>query len=84
MGGDTIENIKKLLDSAFVYLHNNEIEKIDQIIEKLQDFDFSILTDNQKEEIFRQIEELISYLDAKRSEILHQLDSFNHMKKYKF
>ena len=84
MGGNTIKNIKKLLDSAFIYLHNNEIEKIDQIIEKLRNLDFSGFSNDQKEEIFRQIEELISSLDEKRSNILHQLDSFNRMKKYKF
>ncbi len=84
MGGNTIESIKKLLDLAFVYLHNNEIEKIDKVIQKLQNFDFSAFSDIQKEEILRQIEELISSLDAKKKNILHQLDSFNSVKKYKF
>ncbi|WP_200763836.1 hypothetical protein [Nitrosophilus alvini] len=84
MGGDRIENIKKIIDEVFICLENGEFEKLEELAIKLQTIDLSVLTEEEKKDIFSSVNSIISLVSEKKAEVANHIEQTQKLKKFKF
>lgn len=83
MGGDSIENIKKILDSIFVAIDLDD-DSLEDCIAKLKKFSFETLSSQELYYVLHAIEEIQKRLEEKKCKILQAMEEKEHLKNFQF